>query len=303
MFTTLQSWSPAAAAILGVLFIGVGFFRDPARGRPRCPRCWHPFDRSPQSPCTECGRVPGTERRLYRTRRSGGALVVGFLLVGTALSVYCIPRWIAPRNLPTRVVMWFLSSTDYPWWEEAHRRGGLQALSQSSPTELRRLCAHTLAANAHPRARQSAVSVLSSAYRAGDAAAALHLIDALFDSNSDVSSVALVMTSSSFLAVPPSENMIQYLAERVSNAPPRDRGISNALAILRSIDNTPCNRVQMYVRMADRGDAGLSAFCAQMLARARELDCDLGDVRQLIEGSTIPAALRQELLEAIDARE
>src|SRR5688572_28644873 len=67
------------------LLVGVGgvtlslwaLLWDRARGRRRCPSCWHDLAGVPGLRCPECGKEARSERRLFRTRRRWRWVVVG----------------------------------------------------------------------------------------------------------------------------------------------------------------------------------------------------------------------------------
>lgn len=68
-----------AVAGLGVAVIWWALFRDKARERRRCPRCWHDLAHTPGLTCGECGFTAAGERALFATRRRWG--VAGVALV------------------------------------------------------------------------------------------------------------------------------------------------------------------------------------------------------------------------------
>jgi len=81
---SLWSIAPTIAAwtlgVLGLLLILSGFFRDHARGRKRCPRCWYDMSGATSLQCPECGRSARSARQLTRTRRRWRSIVVGVLI-------------------------------------------------------------------------------------------------------------------------------------------------------------------------------------------------------------------------------
>ena len=57
------------AGVLAFVAVGVGavwwaLFRDKARGRRRCPRCWHDLSATPGMTCGECGFAAQADRML-----------------------------------------------------------------------------------------------------------------------------------------------------------------------------------------------------------------------------------------------
>ena len=50
-------WPALLAMSLAVWAIWWAIFADKARGRRRCPRCWHDLSRTPGLTCSECGLV------------------------------------------------------------------------------------------------------------------------------------------------------------------------------------------------------------------------------------------------------
>ena len=63
---------------VGLLLVCFGLWGDRSRGRPRCPKCWYDMRGTvPRLECPECGHAPGSEQRLYRTRRRWRRIVVG----------------------------------------------------------------------------------------------------------------------------------------------------------------------------------------------------------------------------------
>jgi hypothetical protein len=77
----------ALAATACVAVVWWALFRDKARGRRRCPRCWHNLEHTPGLVCGECGYAARSERDLGRTRRRWGVAALGLLSV-VALAVW-----------------------------------------------------------------------------------------------------------------------------------------------------------------------------------------------------------------------
>src|SRR5262245_48531714 len=84
------SWQWAVVAILGLLALGgaatalVALFRDRARGRVRCPKCWYDMSAATTLRCPECGHDARTPKRLLKTRRRWKLAILGFVMVLTA---------------------------------------------------------------------------------------------------------------------------------------------------------------------------------------------------------------------------
>ena len=69
---------------LGVGLTWWGLFGDGARGRRRCPRCWHDLSHTPGMTCSECGYTARRERAFYRARRRLLPTVAGALIASLA---------------------------------------------------------------------------------------------------------------------------------------------------------------------------------------------------------------------------
>ncbi len=101
-------------------------FADRSRGRPRCPRCWYDMTGSRGFVCPECGHDARRQRNLHRTRRHGGRVMLGALLVVSGLSLGAVPTvqeqgWSA--LIPTTGLMLVLPWTDNEWvFEEVDAR-------------------------------------------------------------------------------------------------------------------------------------------------------------------------------------
>lgn len=70
-----------AGALLGLVLLAWGWRGAPARGRPRCPKCWYDLTGLPEPRCPECGHRVTRDRDLYRTRRRRGLIVLGTVLM------------------------------------------------------------------------------------------------------------------------------------------------------------------------------------------------------------------------------
>jgi len=118
------------AAAIGVLLFGVtiaciGLFRDSARGRKRCPKCWYDMESlaaTGRFVCPECGANTRNERRLSRTRRRWLPVAAAALLVIVASILPGVPNVKdagAKALVPTTVMiagMW--------WWPDGWRGVG-----------------------------------------------------------------------------------------------------------------------------------------------------------------------------------
>ncbi len=101
------TWILALLAALTILAVNVAavyvawraLFADRARGRRRCPRCWHDLSRTPGLTCSECGFQARHERQLARTRRRWGiaAASIGICvcLAGWLHWEFSSTRWIS----------------------------------------------------------------------------------------------------------------------------------------------------------------------------------------------------------------
>jgi hypothetical protein len=65
----------AVVAALALAAIGWCIAGDRARGRRRCPKCWHDLSATPGLTCSECGFSARAEADLHRTRRRVGLAV------------------------------------------------------------------------------------------------------------------------------------------------------------------------------------------------------------------------------------
>lgn len=83
----LAAIAAAAAATVAVGTIWWAIFGDKARGRRRCPRCWHDLSRTPGLTCSECGHAARGEADLGRARRRWG------VAVGTLVAVAVAAVW------------------------------------------------------------------------------------------------------------------------------------------------------------------------------------------------------------------
>lgn len=78
-----------AVTLLGLLLTCWGLWGDRSKGRARCPECWYDMRGAlPQLVCPECGYVAQRERRLHKTRRRWGRIIIG--AVAVLLLVYSL---------------------------------------------------------------------------------------------------------------------------------------------------------------------------------------------------------------------
>lgn len=77
----------AAAAVTAAAAVGTiwwAIFGDKARGRRRCPRCWHDLSRTPGLTCSECGHAARGEAELGKARRRWGVAAATLVAVAAA---------------------------------------------------------------------------------------------------------------------------------------------------------------------------------------------------------------------------
>lgn len=83
--STLWTWLllgfAACLALGGIAVIALALFRDRARGKRRCPRCWYDMSAARDLRCTECGREARSGRALLKTRRHWKRAMVGVVMV------------------------------------------------------------------------------------------------------------------------------------------------------------------------------------------------------------------------------
>ena len=129
--TDLLFWT-GGIVVLAIYAVAIyaawwSLFNDRARGRRRCPRCWHDLGHTPGMTCGECGLVALHEREFARTRRRWTFAALAILAcVGVAGAAY----WRASDQgwasyLPTRVAIALLPFTDdihTPVFRELSRR-------------------------------------------------------------------------------------------------------------------------------------------------------------------------------------
>jgi hypothetical protein len=102
------AWGLGALVIcLGVAATWWGLFGDRARGRRRCPRCWHDLSHTPGMTCSECGYTAAHEGALHRRRRRLLAAVAGAVVASLAATwgIEQIQHEGVTAMLPTRVIL------------------------------------------------------------------------------------------------------------------------------------------------------------------------------------------------------
>ena len=95
-------------ALTGLVLLWWSLFRDRARGRRRCPKCWYDMTGVPELVCPECGRDARREKRLGKTRRRWRAAIAACLITAPGVGMVAIPR--ASRDgwlslVPTTVLL------------------------------------------------------------------------------------------------------------------------------------------------------------------------------------------------------
>src|SRR5688572_16985359 len=97
------------AAALALLFVSL--FKDRARGRRRCPKCWYDMGGTrevAQLTCSECGRTAKRERQLYKTRRRWRRATLACVILLMAVAVSLVPSVLTktwPGLVPTDVLV------------------------------------------------------------------------------------------------------------------------------------------------------------------------------------------------------
>lgn len=103
----------AACAVVFLIITGFALFRDRAKGRRRCPKCWYDMAGGGGLRCPECGFLARSERVLHRTRRRWGRV-----WVASALAIYAVVAVGAPDvtmyGWAHRLPGWVLVRL-YPW--------------------------------------------------------------------------------------------------------------------------------------------------------------------------------------------
>lgn len=88
-------------------------FRDRARGRRRCPKCWYDMAGVPGLVCPECGRDGTQEKGLLKTRRRWRFAGIGALIAIAGSAALCTPtvRGYGARGLIPTPALMLLAST------------------------------------------------------------------------------------------------------------------------------------------------------------------------------------------------
>ncbi len=97
-----------AIAVAGAVVAGVALFRDPGRGRRRCPKCWYRLTVLGSLKCPECGFQAVYEGRLHWTRRRWRVALVGLVaVIGGGLVGIAPGSWwpLARRITPTAILL------------------------------------------------------------------------------------------------------------------------------------------------------------------------------------------------------
>jgi hypothetical protein len=108
----------ATSGLMGGVFVWCGLWRDRARGRMRCPRCWYDMSGVINLTCPECGTVHAHTRSLARTRRHWPAVVLGCALLIGAVAASAAGRirdgrWV--RYLPTEALILLTPDAGHEW--------------------------------------------------------------------------------------------------------------------------------------------------------------------------------------------
>jgi hypothetical protein len=129
----------AAVAAGGIGVTWWAIFGDKARGRRRCPRCWHDLSGTPGLTCGECGHAARAERDLLAARRRWGiaAATVAFMvaIAGWTRLTVLDARW--HTHLPDGALVLAVRALDdgnVPrWaWAELDARASMDTLGADS---------------------------------------------------------------------------------------------------------------------------------------------------------------------------
>ena len=113
-------------ALLAIAWLAWALFRDRARGRRRCSKCWYDMSGTEGLRCPECGREAKREKTLFKTRRHWRLAMVALFPILMSLYLAMLPRirehgWQAA--LPTTALIWCLELDDNDWvFDELTRR-------------------------------------------------------------------------------------------------------------------------------------------------------------------------------------
>jgi hypothetical protein len=107
-------------ALAGLALLWWSLFRDRARGRRRCPRCWYDMGGVPGLVCPECGGDAKRERRLGKVRRRWRIAATGVLMLIVAVVMLSYPRCRQSGVLslvPTDILLFFNPAPghEYRW--------------------------------------------------------------------------------------------------------------------------------------------------------------------------------------------
>ena len=100
--------SGGVLAAAGLALLWWSLFRDRARGRRRCPRCWYDMAVVPGLVCPECGRDARREKRLFKTRPRWRRAGLGVVLIVIAAGFAAYPVYSSQSPyafLPTEVLV------------------------------------------------------------------------------------------------------------------------------------------------------------------------------------------------------
>ncbi len=114
----LVAWVVAALlALLGLVLLLLGFFRDKHKGKRRCPSCWYDMAGVPGLTCPECGKDATKETGLFKRRRSKWKISLGVTALALSVGVALWPKvardgwWTVT---PTIALIWMWP--DVPEW-------------------------------------------------------------------------------------------------------------------------------------------------------------------------------------------
>jgi hypothetical protein len=108
--------SGGAVGVAGLWLLYFALWKDRARGRRRCPKCWYDLSGSQSRTCSECGHASKSERKLLKTRRRWGIAFLALVTLASALMLSrasMIARGDWAFAMPTTVLIVML-----PWTED-----------------------------------------------------------------------------------------------------------------------------------------------------------------------------------------